>query len=88
MKKIYKYKIDPSLREYDLPYGATILSAGVQGDDIFIWALTDTENPLSTRYIDVYGTGHIVSENGTLRFIDTVFIGNFVFHVFENVSSY
>jgi hypothetical protein len=82
MKKIYKYKI-PKNGLIELPYNAEILSAGVQNEDIFIWALVDTLTDMSeTRVIEVLGTGFTLSYEN-YKFINTVFINECVFHIFE-----
>jgi hypothetical protein len=83
MKTIWKFQVLPN-ENVSMPKGATILSAGVQGEDIFIWALVDPDAPRLDRLISVYGTGHtILGDPGA--FIGSVMMhgGTFVFHVFD-----
>ena len=84
MKTIYKHKLNVQ-RETVLELRGQVLSVGVQGDDIMVWATHDDKAaPLTTR-ISVLGTGHEL--DGTEgRFIGTVFFGALVFHVFANVT--
>jgi hypothetical protein len=89
--KIYKYEISPPNPNGDsfasIPEGGEILSAGVQGDNIFLWAAVDPSAPMSRRNIRVYGTGWEV-DGAPGTFINTVFMhgGTLVFHVFEDVK--
>lgn len=53
--KIYKYPIDSPLK---LPLGAEILSANIQREEFFVWALVDPEETeMIERDIRVLGTG-------------------------------
>lgn len=83
--RIYKYELHPSIPEVDLPEGAKVLSAGEQGGGIVVWALVDPEAERVPRRISIYGTGHEVpADPGT--FVQTVFVGPLVFHVFVDGS--
>lgn len=96
VKRIFKYELkkhsgrDESLSRVELPMDAQVLSAGVQADGIFIWALV---NPQETegvfREFRVLGTGWDVEDDPGV-FLSTVFmhrtmLGTLVFHVFEVV---
>lgn len=85
MKTVYKYKIGSG--ELQLPRGAKVLTAGIQGEDIFIWAEVDTDAVLEHRSFYVYGTGHIVPENSccVATVFENTFKGNYVWHVYEVV---
>ena len=99
MKTVYKYELSSPLgiiTKVSLPKGSTVLSAGIQANDFFIWALVDTEQPTEDRKFIVYGTGWEIDEGikdrfhigGNLAFfdlcpIDTVFQGPYVWHIFE-----
>ena len=82
MKVIFKYELTS---EVLLPKGALILRAGTQGDTMFIWALIDpNEKEHIEREFIVVGTGHPFEyEYLKHRFVDTVFDGPFVWHIFE-----
>lgn len=82
MKMIWKY----TLLENDcvIRKNARILSAGVQGDNIVIWALVDPDESPARRRFAIRGTGHTIDEYIEAgRFVNTVFMGPLVFHVFD-----
>jgi hypothetical protein len=80
MKTVYKYPVG----DIQIPKGAKILTAGIQGDDILIWAEVDTEQVLEHRTVHVYGTGHLIPDNAC--YIATLFDWNgFVWHIYEVV---
>jgi hypothetical protein len=86
MRTIYKYEIPVGGGEVILPNNAVILSAGAQGDALFLWAEVDSaENWQFPREIEVFGTGHPIPEDMGIsrRFIGTAFMGPFVWHVYE-----
>ena len=96
MKSVYRYVLDYCWNVVDdtknpytieLPKGATVLSCGLQNENVCIWVMVD---PNQTEKIEVefyiFGTGWNISDdvgNG-LRFIGTYMIsdGMFVYHVF------
>ena len=84
-KKIYKYHL--ALYEYTyirMPKGAPILSAGMQGSSIMIWALVDIDELSVNHTFIIKGTGSKVEfdiEKET--FIGTVFQNSFVWHIFD-----
>lgn len=85
MKTVYKYKLSSPLgiiTKVSLPKGSTVLSAGFQANDFYIWALVDTEQPTEVRKFIVYGTGWEIDEDNVCP-IDTVFQGPYVWHIFE-----
>jgi hypothetical protein len=86
MKTVYKYKLHP-VTYLTLPEGSKILSAGVQKEDIFIWVLIDKDiMAYETRTFHVYGTGDQIDSSLNLKFIETVFITEFVWHIFEVIK--
>jgi hypothetical protein len=66
-----------------LPQRAKILTFAFQQGTPTIWALVETEQ-LKTQHrsFRIAGTGHNLPE-GELDFIDTIFVGDLVFHLFE-----
>jgi len=82
--KIWKYelRVDDRLTVI-MPRGARILSVGVQGKTICLWAMVNPETAeQELRIIAIYGTGNPLPEDpGT--FIGTVQTPPFVWHVFE-----
>lgn len=89
MNTIYKYPVTiadfPTLPSFttDMPLNAKILSCGMQGNTLVVWALVDsTALFLAPRPLMVVLTGAAVVGNG--RFIGTVIApGGVVVHVFE-----
>ncbi len=71
----------------DMPIGCKVLSAGVQDEQICIWALVDPSDLIGTaRYrFRIAGTGRPIKDSEHLDFIDTVLLmgGSLVFHVFQ-----
>lgn len=83
MKKIYKYKI-PKNGLIELPYKAEVLSANSQNGEIFIWALVDVSiNTIETRIFEIIGTGFEFVNSEKYNFINTIFMDEYVFHIFE-----
>jgi len=88
MKRIWKFLLTPE-GVIEMPINAEILSAGVQGEEIYIWAIVEPGSPTETRRFQTYGTGHQIDiDPDYLWFIGTVFLGSLVFplvfHVFED----
>jgi len=96
MYAIYKYKLAVSDSQYvTLPLAAKIISVALQGTDICLWAIVNTnETKTEQVVIEVYGTGHPFPHPyagmtiGVTRrdFIGTVVAGKFVWHIFQVVD--
>lgn len=85
-KTIWKFELpcDNNPIVVEMPKGAEVLSAGVQDDEIVIWALVSPGRELTQRKFAVFGTGHEVTEDVSAGgLVNTVFMGSLVFHVFE-----
>ena len=86
MRKVFKYDIPIDDRpSVSLPKGAQILSIGLHGLNIKLWALVDpAETVIEVHQLRVAGTGHAIVD-GNLVFLGTVIFhdGALVFHVFE-----
>lgn len=94
MKTIYKYELLITDEQKVLMLkGANILTAQNQDEMIHIWAEVDimnalgAENEYEYRYFDIFGTGNlIIEELGVVRkYINTVQINGFVWHIFERL---
>lgn len=81
MKSIYKYVLAPT-DETVLSLRGKVLSAGVQNDEIVVWAVNDDDAPARDVRVCVMGTGHYFVNAPEDDFVGTVFVGPFVFHVF------
>lgn len=91
MNLIHKYPIFPnricSLGKYAIimPKNARILKVATQGDSICFWTLFDRRTEeRETRYFYVIGTNQIIPD-GAL-YLDTVFDGDYVWHIFEDIK--
>ena len=89
MKKIFKYPLEIIDTQFiELPLGAEILTAQIQGDQLCLWAMVNAlpEAIKKNRRIEIIGTGYPVP-TGELKYISTfqVMDGSLIFHVFENV---
>ena len=83
MKKIYKYKI-PKNGLIEIPCKAEVLSANSQNGEIFIWALVDISIVMTeARVFEIIGTGFEFVNCEKYNFINTVFVDEYVFHIFE-----
>ena len=82
MKVIWKYKLSGT-GKLEIPKAAEILSVHEQHDDIYIWALVESDNTVEFRHFSVIGTGWEITHDAK-KFIGTVHLkSGLVFHVFE-----
>lgn len=83
-ERIWKFTlpiIDRPVKE--MPAGARVLSAQMQGGELHVWAICDTAadaKRVRARFA-IVGTGNPMPTE-QVRFIDTVQDGAFVWHVF------
>lgn len=93
--KIYKYKLNEThLNEADvyhltveLPFRAKILKYGFQSDGLYVWALIDESNKTLFKHdYTIFGTGWDIESVEKLDYIDTLFVGRLVWHLFEDRS--
>lgn len=89
--KVWKFELDVSARQcIRMPSGAAVLSVGLQGATVCLWAMVDPTAPEEKRTFESYATGQDVSSPGGLRFIGTTvdLSGSpLVFHHFERRRS-
>lgn len=82
---VYKYSLTDrnSLHRVSMPKEAKILSAQMQGRDLQLWALiTEAADEVEREFL-ILGTGVPFVGPCSVKFIDTVQEGPFVWHVFE-----
>jgi hypothetical protein len=81
MNTVYKYPLElAELQSIKLPYRAEVLKvAHDAGGQLCIWAQVDTTLPTVSTLITISGTGSPVPAKH--EFLDTVFDGQFVWHV-------
>lgn len=65
----------------DMPHGATILRAGEQASQIFVWAEVNTTAPKVSRGFLICGTGWDIRPGMT--YCGTVQKNGYVWHVYE-----
>jgi hypothetical protein len=68
-----------------MPVGAKVLSVAEQHGDLCLWAVVDDTAPRMERIFYVFGTGNPIVGVGTSRFVGTVLMAPFVWHIFEAV---
>lgn len=82
---IYKHSIEITPRpRVSLPEGAKILSFQVQNGVPTIWFVCDDHAPLVGKLLRLVGTGsEVEAELADWRFIGTIQVGRFVWHLFD-----
>jgi hypothetical protein len=67
-----------------MPAGAKVVKVGTQDGGLFLWALVNTANPVEPRNFKIFPTGIDISfEIRGYDFIDSIFDGPFVWHVYQ-----
>ena len=83
MNTIWKYELNPVLKDIQVPRNAKVLTAAAQGDNICVWVELNPDEPADdVRRFEVFGTGHVIPK-GERRYVGTAFLGILVFHVYE-----
>lgn len=86
MKTIWKFKLEITDKQtLTVPSYFMPLHVGFQGNELFVWAMVDTESLKKEKSFFIYGTGHSLPEKAGLH-IGTTFSPNgiFVWHIFED----
>ncbi len=87
MNIIYKYKLKVQgfKQVIELPMGSKILTAQCQDGIICLWVEVDPDRKLVKREFFVRGTGDAIADGiaNSLRYINTVQVYPFVWHVYE-----
>lgn len=86
MEQIWKYELSEPMMLIMMPQYALLLSVKLQGDKVCLWAMGDPCAKKTARRIHTYGTGRVITNPEMLHFIDTIFIDELVFHVFEQLG--
>jgi hypothetical protein len=89
MKTIWKFGLEiVDSQRISMPRGAEILSVGNQRDTLCMWASVDAEAPLVNRCFEIRGTGEKIphSVGNPRKFVGTVIMEPFVWHVFERIT--
>ena len=86
MKTIYKYPVEiVDEQVIKFPKDAHALSAQMQGNQLCVWAMVDSDNELVERKVRIFGTGNPVDLQGNWQFLGSVQERIFVWHVFIEV---
>lgn len=80
---VWKYDLHNGHNSISLPKGAQILSVGEQYGHIKMWALCDPYIHSEGRDVRVVATGERFEPLLFTRFLGTVSIGEYIWHVFE-----
>ena len=91
INKIYRYVLfdwdtgfDAEVINLLLPVGSKVLSVGMEGRQLCMWAIINPVLPKEERVFEVYRTGfRIIPEHRV--FIGTVCTESLVWHVFESL---
>lgn len=89
MKTIWKFELKVTDHQtIKLPKEADILSVQSQNETVCLWALVNPKNELEDRYFEIFGTGHPIALETTLKeYVGTFQLhgGSLVFHLFEKI---
>lgn len=88
MKTIHKFQVSVGTNYFTLPEDSYILSAGLQGHYMYIWAYLDTDGKgkeASKVTVTIVGTGWDLDGcgiNEDFIFINSIIEGEYVWHVY------
>jgi hypothetical protein len=72
VRKMLKFELEGARRQrIKMPAGAAILSVGLQGSAVCLWAMVDPAAADEWRAVESYGTDHDIDSPEGLRFIGT-----------------
>jgi hypothetical protein len=89
MRTIWKYPLHlDDMQRVRFRKDAKILSVQIQGEDLCLWVMVDSDAKEEWRTIAIFGTGHEIPKDLNLLHIGTVqhYDGKLVWHVFEVLS--
>lgn len=91
MRTIHKFQMPftSGIAFIEMPQSANILKIGLQHGDITFWCEVDTDNKDKIgRGFQIIGTGWEIDmlEGYTAEYRETVFAGEFVWHIYELVE--
>ena len=84
MRTIYKYPLQiTDFQTVKVPAGASPLTAQMQGDQLCLWAMIDTDvKETVDAVVKIFGTGNPVELDGEWGYMGSVQQSIFVWHVF------
>jgi hypothetical protein len=93
--KIYKYDLDPNKIDtpqvVEMPEGARVLSAGIQGRAggqaaVCVWAEVDPDAEMTNKPFCIAFTGSDTPAGPTWRHLSTLQAGGYVLHIYESMG--
>lgn len=82
MRTIWKFRVPMEhVVRIEMPWGAELLTAQLQGDVPMLWAAVDPEAPRKTRVLTIIGTGREAPEG---RYVGTWQQDGYVWHLFDH----
>lgn len=84
MRTIYKYPLIVGFNGISLPLEAEVVHIAEQNGQLQMWVEQADCGQLSQRQFNVYGTGHYIYNDNEMH-LATVIVGDFVWHVYENI---
>ena len=90
-KTIWRFELKTTDNQtIEMPVNAEILTVQTQNEIPCIWAFVDPTETKENRFIEIFGTGHEISqdENVNRNYLGTYQLngGSLIFHVFENIK--
>lgn len=89
MRAIWKYELEVTdLQEVEMPIDSQVLSVANQDGRLCMWALVPQLESRKEKYcFEIIGTGNPIGQTPlSRRFVGTVLMPPFVWHVFERVN--
>ena len=86
MKRVLKFALNqPSEHVFgiDLPIGAEFMTAAYQGEMPQAWFLCPMDAKSDPRIFLIVGTGWEIHNKGEWKYLQTLFQGPYVWHLFE-----
>lgn len=81
MKRVLNYELSAAETTLDLTRDAQPVKVGEQNGRLMMWVLMGCNEPRTQRTFVIKTTGEEVQDG--LSYVDTIFDGSFVWHVFE-----
>ena len=86
-RKIHKFVLEiTDFQDVEIQKDFKIISVINQNGKLCLYAIVDPNGKKVAVKIRIVGTGHPFIAN-SLNFIETVQVGDFIWHVFENISA-
>jgi hypothetical protein len=82
--QIWKFQLDVTdIQSVMVPIGGELLSVGEQSGSICLWFMVDPDARREMREFEIVGTGNPMEPDVRRKFVGTVQLPPFVWHIFE-----